>query len=269
MAVLRLVRAENCVLAGLATLVGVTTAVGGPGPPRSTVVGAVAVVMLVLAFGNAVNDIADVDGDRLAKSRRPLPSGRVTTGQASWLAVALVGGALGVSAVVIPGQLGFVTGMGVVAALYTPVLKRVPLLGSVVFAGQCGATLVFGARVGGGVSGATVAAGILVAVGILCVEVAKTVDDHVADELVGVRTIAHLVSPAHHRWLVGGFAAAYVAVWLTVWPSAGHPAVFSLAGVPILPLLAFATFAPGTPVAPSIVASKCLWPLVVIALTGL
>ncbi len=225
--------------------------------------------MLVLAFGNVVNDIADQDADRLGKARRPLPSGRVTTAQAWWLAGALLAGAIAVTLATVPDQLPLVAAMCVVAAVYTPVLKRVPLLGNAVFAGQCGATLVFGALTVGGVERATIAAALLVAVGILCVEVAKTVEDHVADGLVGIRTVAHLVAPDHHRRLVGGFAAIYVVAWVVLGASARSPLVFSLAAIPIIPLLAFAASARGAAVPRYIVASKCLWPLALVALTGL
>ena len=157
-AVLRLVRAENCVLAGVATLVGAGTATsaattagaGVSGPDPMALAGAVAAVMLVLAFGNVVNDLADQDADRLGKAGRPLPSGRVSTPQARTLAAALLAGALGITLVTTPGQLVVVAVMAGVAALYTVFLKRVPLLGNAVVAGQCGATLVFGAQAAGG-----------------------------------------------------------------------------------------------------------------------
>ena len=272
-AVLRLVRAENCVMAGVATLVGAGTT-GTAGTAVVGVAGSMAVVMLVLAFGNVVNDVADQDSDRLGKPRRPLPSGRVSTSQASGLAVALLVAALAITIVTAPRQLAWVVAMAAVAALYTPFLKQVPLLGNAVFAAQCGATLVFGARAAGGVRPPTVAAALLVAVGILCVEVAKTVEDDDADRAVGTRTVAHLVAVIHQPRLVGGFAAAYVAVWALIWPTAHSPLLFALAAAPALPLLAFAALPPGrrppsARVARFVVASKCLWPLALLALAGL
>ena len=272
-AVLRLVRAENCVMAGVATLLGAGTS-GTAGTAAVKVAGSMAAVMLVLAFGNVVNDVADQDSDRLGKAHRPLPSGRVSTSQASGLAVALLVAAIAITAVTAPHQLAWVVAMAAVAALYSPFLKRVPLLGNAVFAGQCGATLIFGARAAGDVHPPTVAAGILVAVGILCVEVAKTVEDDDADRAVGTRTAAHLVAVIHQPRLVGGFAAAYVAVWALIWPTAHSPVLFALAAAPALPLLAFAALPPGrrppsARVARFVVASKCLWPLALLALAGL
>jgi len=278
-AVVRLVRAENCLLAGLATLVGAGTAsapMGGPAPGRLALVGAAVIVMLVLAFGNVLNDVGDQEGDRAGKGRRPLPSGQVSAPQAVGLAAALLTGAVGVTLATSPRLLPLVLAMGLVAALYTPFLKRVPLLGNAVVAAQTGATLVFGALVAGGVQGTTVGGAVLVAVGILSVEVAKTVEDHPADHRVGTRTIAHLVAPGHHRHLVGGIAAAYVVVWVGLWTTARHPALFALAGAPILPLLAFAVRPAGPATAAAsvvvprfIAASKWLWPLVLVGLTGL
>ena len=278
-AVLRLVRAENCVMAGVATLVGAGTATNAgatgfrPSDPMS-LAGAVAAVMLVLAFGNVVNDLADQDADRLGKAGRPLPSGRVSTSQAGTLAATLLVGALGITLVTTPGQLLFVAVMAGVAVLYTVFLKRIPLLGNAVVAAQCGATLVFGAQAAGSASRLTVAAALLVTMGILGVEVAKTVEDDGADRAVGIRTVAHLVAAAHQPWLVGGFAGAYVAVWAGLWPSARSPLVFALAAAPVIPLLAFALFPsgprpPSARVARFVVASKCLWPLTLVALTGL
>lgn len=276
-AVVRLMRAENCVLAGLATVVGAGTAAASTsGSSTLSLAASVAAVMLVLAFGNVLNDVADQEGDRLGKPRRPLPAGLVSQHQASCLAAALLAGALGVTLVLAPRQLPLVAAMAAVAALYTPFLKRVPLLGNAVFALQCGATVVFGARSAGGVEHVTVAAALLVTVGILCIEVAKTVEDHAADGQVGIRTVAHLVTPARHRRLVGAFAAAYVVVWAVLWASARHPLVFALAAAPVVPLLVFAATpagpdsdSPASRVPRFIVASKCLWPLALVALTGL
>ncbi len=274
-AVLRLIRAENCVMAGLATLVGAGTASAAT-PPRSagTLIGSAAAVVLVLAFGNVVNDVVDHEADRLGKAHRPLPSGRISAAQASYLAAALVVGAVGVTLVTPHRQLGLVLAMCAVAAAYSPFLKRVPLVGNITVAGQCGAALVFGARAAGEVSGTTIGAAVLVGVGILCVEVAKTVEDHHADGRAGTRTVAHLVGPAHHTTLVGAAAASYLVVWALLWTTAGSPLLFSLAAAPILPLVAFAVLPPGgapssARVRPFIVASKCLWPLALVALTGL
>jgi 4-hydroxybenzoate polyprenyltransferase len=164
--------------------------------------------------------------------------------------------------------------MAAVAALYTPFLKRVPLLGNAVFAGQCGATIVFGAQAAGGVRSTTVGAALLVAAGILCVEVATTVEDDMADRAAGTRTVAHLVAVARQPRLVGGFTAAYLGVGGGLWSTAHHPALFALAAAPALPLLAFALLPgdsrpPSDRVARYVVASKCLWPLTLVALTGL
>ena len=229
------------------------------GVKEVVVVGKLVLLMLVLAFGNVVNDIVDQDADRMGKAGRPLPSGRVSTPQASRLAAALLAGALGITLVTTPGQLLFVAVMAGVAALYTVFLKRVPLLGNAVFAGQCGATLVFGAQAAGGVSRLTVAAALLVAVGILCVEVAKTVEDDGADRAVGIRTVAHLVAAVHQPRLVGGFAAAYVAVWAALWPTARSPLLFALAAAPAIPLLAFAVL-PAVPAPPRPGSPASSWP---------
>jgi len=268
-------RAENCVMAGVATLVGAGTATAaGPGRGATTLAGSVVAVMLVLAFGNVVNDIADQEADRMGKGGRPLPSGRISTSQAWCVAAALLAGAMAVTLVTPHRQLLFVSGMAAVAALYSPLLKQVPLLGNAVVAGQCGATLVFGAQAAGAVQGTTIGAACLVAVGILCVEVAKTVEDRGADRRAGTRTIAHLVAPTRHRHLVGGLAASYLSVWCILLAGARSPIVVSLAGAPIFPLLAFAVLPPGTEdpsarIPRFIVASKCLWPLALVALTGL
>ncbi len=274
-AVLRLVRAENCVMAGVATLVGAGTAVAAS-PSLATLAGPVAAVMLVLAFGNVVNDVVDQESDRMGKGHRPLPAGRVSTAQAGGLAAALLTAALAVTLASARDELFLVVAMCVVAALYTPFLKRVPLLGNAVFAAQCGTTLVFGAQAAGGAEAATVAAALLVGAGILCVEVAKTVEDASADRAVGTRTVAHLVAVRHQPRLVGGFAAAYALVWAVLLTTARSPALFALAAAPVVPLLAFALLPPGpgpseapARVARFIVASKCLWPLALVALTGL
>lgn len=98
-------------------------------------------VGLALAFGNALNDILDLEADRINYPRRPLPSGAISPVEA-W----------GVTAFFLAGSLlfGFLAGLWVFlfvlvelggAILYDAWASKIPILGKSIVAVCCASTL--------------------------------------------------------------------------------------------------------------------------------
>lgn len=80
-----LLRPANAAMAAVAVLVG-GLLVAAPPLPLAT---AMLAAFLITGAGNAVNDAADAEVDRINKPRRPIPAGRMTPGAALFFAALL------------------------------------------------------------------------------------------------------------------------------------------------------------------------------------
>jgi 4-hydroxybenzoate polyprenyltransferase len=133
---------------------GAVAASGGwPEDPLRLVL-AVASALLLTGASNGLNQIADVDADRINRPGRPLPAGRIGMRQAWWIVAALLVPAVALAAVVDPYYLACVLITVPVTAAYSfpPVrTKRIPFLANATIATPRGLLLVLaGWAVGGG-----------------------------------------------------------------------------------------------------------------------
>lgn len=94
MAYLRIIRPVNCIITFISVMVGGW--IGHGILFSAPLIAAGLVGFMVCAFGNLVNDIKDLEIDRINNPERPLPSGRVSRRAASVMAViSLIVGVLG------------------------------------------------------------------------------------------------------------------------------------------------------------------------------
>ena len=268
---LRLTRVENCVLAFGATVIGAASAGPGVATDEHGVLGG-AVVAMVVAFGNVVNDVVDEEVDRGSKPLRPMPAGTVSRRFATRLAAVLATGAVALTAASSPGLLPFVAVMLVLAFVYSVRLERLPAIGNLSVAAQTGAVFLFGALGAGRLTGLTIAGTVLIGGHALCVELAKTMEDREADGLVGARTIAHVLTAGGQRALLLGALTAFAAATIVGRVTLQAPAGYWLVLVPALPLAALCFAGAGgscahpARIGAFIRVSKALW---IVGLTGL
>jgi len=87
-----------------------------------------------LAFANVLNDLLDLEADRINHPRRPLPLGHIKPAEAAWLA----GGLCGVSLLssFLAGGLMFLLAIGLLglSVVYNLWAKRIPVLGNFIVA---------------------------------------------------------------------------------------------------------------------------------------
>lgn len=212
--VVRLVRPLNVVMffAGVALggllAAGPAAFVGGTG---ATLVLAMVSAACIGAGANAINDVFDVDIDRVNRPDRPLPSGAVTVGAARsvWAATSAVG--VGLGAFLSAWHLGIALFSVALLYGYSALLKRMPLAGNVAVALVLGLAILYGGLVaappGWGVLllGAGFAAGTT-----LAREVAKDIEDAVGDATEGARTLPLVAGPG------AAVAVAVVAMGMTL-----------------------------------------------------
>lgn len=191
---LKLVRALNCGLASAAIWVGayLTGGYSLSWDSVATMIGAFA----ICAAGNVVNDIMDVDTDRINHPNRVLPSGRISLTKAKRAAATLH-----VLPLVLAATVNlWVTGLAVLSMLlllaYNLRLKKIPLVGNFVVALLSGITFICGG-LAVNPSGAFAFPGPWPAVVFaffmhLAREIIKDVEDIPGDRPAGVRTFPQL-----------------------------------------------------------------------------
>ena len=150
----RIVRPLNCVLFFAGTFVGGIVTAGvevfrWPGAAPLVLAGLSA--MLVGASGNVLNDVCDLEIDRINRPLRPLPAGQVTTRQARilWAVLTIVG--VGLAVLVSKVHVAIAVPSVILLFAYSTRLKSLPLVGNVVVSVIVAAALIYGGLSVGGV----------------------------------------------------------------------------------------------------------------------
>jgi geranylgeranylglycerol-phosphate geranylgeranyltransferase len=141
---LKLARPANIGLVAFVVLI--TSALAGDYPPVWRVVLAVIAVVFITAGGNALNDICDIEIDRINKPKRPLPAGLISVAGARRFMIAMF--VLGNLASLFLGFWPFVISLLLVTPLlywYAKHLRNVALAGNIVVAFLSSMTFIYAA----------------------------------------------------------------------------------------------------------------------------
>jgi geranylgeranylglycerol-phosphate geranylgeranyltransferase len=177
-----------------------------------------AVVWLIVAGNNIVNDLRDLPVDRLQKPHRALPSGRLRTSTASLMAwVLFISSLILASLINIDSFLValFAIVLGIVYSVY---LKNSVLLGNVVVGLLSGLAVIYGGLAVSGMNNwVSLAAGIVFAF-VFVREILKTIADIDGDSQSGINTIATQLGSRRalklFSWLVVLFVIVVAIPWL-------------------------------------------------------
>ncbi|MCK4272766.1 geranylgeranylglycerol-phosphate geranylgeranyltransferase [bacterium] len=197
-AYLQLSRPLNVVIAAGSVLVGALAS--GLLRPDLPVLLACLVAGLITGGANAINDVFDVQIDRVNKPGRPLPSGRLTRSQATAFSVMLM--VLGVAISPALGLWGLLIAILVVLLLvaYSAWLKRMPLWGNLAVALAAGLAFLYGG-IATGRPGPALVPACFAFLFHLGREILKDAQDEVGDRAAGARTLPAVVGvPAALRW---------------------------------------------------------------------
>jgi len=172
-------------------------------------------VALIAGAANSLNDILDLEIDRINRPERPLPSGlvSVTTARLVWGLGTVAGVVL--AAFLSLTHLALALGAVGLLVLYNIFLKRVLLLGNVVVAFVIGLAIVYGGWAVGPPDPAFVGAGFAFLT-TLAREMIKDIEDVAGDATAGVRTLPLVYgTPVAARATVG---VLFVTLLLTPLP---------------------------------------------------
>ena len=151
---------------------------------------AVASVALLIGFAQVVNDVVDIEIDRLQRRPRPLVRRAISVRAARTAAVLAGVGGLTAASVLGPRLLVAATAVLAASWLYSVRWKGTVGFGNLVVATLAGAPLPFGAGAMGRLTARVGIGWLVVALFMVAYEVLKTGRDIVGDRAGGLRTIA-------------------------------------------------------------------------------
>ena len=192
-----LIRWENCVMAGIAALIG--TLIALLALPDSMQVRLVyepflvfSVVFLATGAGNAINDYFDYEIDSINRPKRPIPSGRVSRKTSLYLSLLLFGIGIVLSYWLGPICLLLAGFNSLLLVLYSSTFKRMALAGNIIVAYLVGSTFLFGSALeifeGTGIQ-STIILFLLAVLATLAREIVKDIQDIEGDSRAEARTL--------------------------------------------------------------------------------
>lgn len=200
-----LCRPRNCALTALSVWVGAVTS----GLPHLTgqVLAAAMAAASIAAAGNGVNDVVDLDVDRINRPGRPLPSGRLTVTAAILISGLLAATGLALAFWVGPAPGAIAAGVLIGLLLYSWRLKASGLPGNLAVGVLAAATFPFGAAAAAGGWGRWWIPAAFALLYHVAREVIKGVEDLEGDRGAGLRTLALARGPLAASRVAAGLLA--------------------------------------------------------------
>jgi geranylgeranylglycerol-phosphate geranylgeranyltransferase len=212
--IIRITRPANAMVAGLAAVLGYFIASGTVIPG---VLLLLAIVFLVTAGGNTINDYVDAGIDRVNRPGRPIPSGEVSLRQAWYEAVLLFVAGIMLSVFTNPLCLAIAVFNSLLLVSYAYYLKRTTFLGNAVVAYLSASIFLFGGAYLGPEGALTVVPiSVITFFAMISRELLKTAEDVEGDAKAGARTVP--VRCGIRVTVLISFAAAVLAVAASLYP---------------------------------------------------
>ena len=206
-----LARADLVLGAGLFVVAGEILALGQLPAAGTALLGFLA-GLFVSGSANISNDYFDREVDRVNRSDRPLPSGRVSVAELWALFVAFAVTGLAFAALLGPAVLALAAAVWGVALLYNVRLKETGLLGNLAVAFCVSMTVVLGGLAAGAVNGLVVTFAALAFLFDLGEEIASDAMDVEGNSIRSSRSIAATVGRAKALRISGVAFALFVAL---------------------------------------------------------
>jgi homogentisate phytyltransferase / homogentisate geranylgeranyltransferase len=194
------------------------TVQSGPPPGLVNLVSTLAVCLATNVYITGINQVVDIDIDRINKPWLPVPAGAMTRTQGLTLSLgcavlALIGGGALSVALLVTVLLGLLIGT---AYSVPPLrLKRVPMAAALSIITVRGPVLTFGVYLhfaqGGPLPGSVVMLAVTAAAFGLVVAVLKDVPDRQGDTAYGIRTFSNQLDvTVVHRWAMTALVVTYL-----------------------------------------------------------
>lgn len=185
-ATIKLIRPVNFFITFISVIVSSLICVPNDFPDLNIFLAAFA-ASFTLASGNIINDIIDLEIDKINKPERPLPSEKITVNQSYVLYVSFISTTILISFLLNDMALIIVLFSIVLLFFYSKYLTRIPLIGNITVAFLTGLVFVFGGVIVGNPIAAIVPAIFAFLINLVR-EIVKDMEDVEGDNKVGVLT---------------------------------------------------------------------------------
>ena len=147
---LELVRPVNCVMIGFAVIVGAFVS-RPPAVPAAQLALGFLTGLFVCAYSMAVNDVYDLEVDRVNRPERPIPSGRVPLEGAARLSYAMLAAGMACSVLSLnPLAVLIAAAYAALSWLYNSRAKKTGIAGNLIVASSLAIPFIYGGAVSGG-----------------------------------------------------------------------------------------------------------------------
>lgn len=183
---IKLIRPLNCLITAIVVLVGGAIS-SSQNSIKINLILASVVAAIVAASGNVINDMFDIEIDKIAHPDRPLASGKLKIIEAKIFYMVLITISISIS-LILNIQLLLISLFALILLyFYSFILKNIPLLGNVVIALLTALAFLFGGIAVDNISGAIIPA-ILAFLINLIRELVKDAEDYEGDKTYSVNT---------------------------------------------------------------------------------
>jgi len=186
-AIVKITRPFNLLITFVSVIVAAIICQINTFPILDVILAAIA-ASIVMASGNIINDIYDIEIDKINRPLRPLTSNIITINQAYSLYISFVVLSIIISVFLNEIALAIVLFSILLLFFYSIYLKRIPLLGNIVVAFLTGLVFIFGGVVVGNPSAAIVPAVFAFLINLIR-EIVKDMEDCEGDKKAGVTTL--------------------------------------------------------------------------------
>jgi geranylgeranylglycerol-phosphate geranylgeranyltransferase len=185
-AIVKIVRPLNFLITFISVIVAAVICLPGHSIELNVFLAALS-ASLVMASGNIINDIYDIDIDRVNKPSRPLPSGKISIKEAYILYFVFIAASVFISSLLNEKAIAIVLVSILLLFLYSKYLKRIPLVGNITVAILTGLVFIFGGVVVENLAAAIVPAVFAFLINLIR-EIVKDMEDVEGDKKAGVIT---------------------------------------------------------------------------------
>lgn len=220
-----LARPFNCLITALS--VGLGGFAAGLGCPSAGLGWTALSAALIAGAGNAINDVVDLEIDRVNRPGRPLPSGRLGRRAAVAEALALALAGLGLAWWLGPARGMVASAAALALLLYSTHLKRRALWGNLAVSAVAAAAFPYGALAVGRWGRSWIPAGFAFLFH-LGREIVKDLEDMEGDQAQGARTLPLRWGARPAAWLATLVYAILVLFTLIPWAQGLYGAVYLL-----------------------------------------
>jgi len=207
-----IIRPANALMGGIGVIVGALASGFFTNPLVFPLILGFAIVFCISSAGMIINDVVDIEIDRINCPERVLPSGRLSLHEAKILFGVYVGAGVILAVLTLNLAVVLITiGGTALTVAYSTTLKRYGFVGNLVVALLTSMALLLGGAIQGqlGIAAWPALVAFLINMGR---EITKGIDDLLGDMDSNVKTLAVVLGPKKAAWVAVAFMIATIAV---------------------------------------------------------